>query len=69
MEKKATTTLKISYNEALEELQTILEELNAETLDIDHLSDKVKRANTLVAHCKGKILKTQKELDQIIAKE
>ena len=69
MEKKAPTSLKISYNDALEELETILEELNSETLDIDHLSDKVKRANTLVAHCKSKILKTQKELDQIIAKK
>ncbi len=69
MATKTPNTLTISYNEALEELQTILEELNAETLDIDHLSDKVKRANLLVTHCKGKILKTQKELDQIIAEK
>ena len=69
MATKTSNTLTITYNEALEELQTILEELNAETLDIDHLSDKVKRANQLVAHCKSKIIKTQKELDKIIAEQ
>ena len=46
---------KLTYSEAMEQLNTILERLNNEELDIDVLSAEVKRATELIALCRGKL--------------
>lgn len=48
-----------SYDNAIEELQLIVNDLQAEVVSIDSLSDKVKRASELIAFCKNKLRETE----------
>lgn len=64
MAKKKTTTL--SYEKAMEELQEIISELQAETVNIDQLSDRVKRAAELIDYCKTKLRSTEADLNQLL---
>ena len=54
--------MKISYEEALMELQEIVNGLENETIGIDDLSKKMKRAKQLIKHCKTKLHKTEVDL-------
>lgn len=61
MEKKKQT-----YKEAVEEIETILEKLENEELDVDELAEKVKRVSLLLKFCKDKLAGTEKEIQKII---
>lgn len=56
---------KVSFNQAVEELETILEKIESGDLDVDELSGKVKRASELIRLCKGKLKKTEEEIENI----
>ncbi len=56
----------LRYSEAMEELTGILSELEAENVDVDELSQKVKRAIELIKLCKQKIQKTEMEVKKIV---
>jgi len=55
----------ISYQRALEELDEILKSLQDETVDIDHLSEKLKRAYELIEICRSKIKSAELEVQKI----
>ncbi len=55
-----------SYKQALEELETILSEIENDELDLDVLSNKVKRATFLIKECKLRLKKTGDEIDSIL---
>lgn len=55
-----------TYSRALEELETILSEIENEELDLDILSSKVKRATFLIKECKSRLRKTSEEIDGIL---
>ncbi len=57
----------ISYTEAFEELQTIVEEIEGGEISVDTLSEKVKRAALLIKVCKSKLSDTEKNVNQILA--
>ncbi len=57
---------KISYTEAAAEIEEILESIENEELDVDALSEKVKRASALIKLCKEKLSTTQKEVEDIL---
>ncbi len=57
---------KLSYKEAVEEIDEILEKIENEELDVDELSEKVKRVSTLIKFCKEKLHKTQEEVENIL---
>jgi len=61
MEKK-----KLTYKEAVKEVEDILEKLENEELDVDELTDKVKRVSQLIKYCKDKLNGTEKEIRGII---
>ena len=61
MSKKA-----IRYNEAISELNSILEGLESERIDVDEVSLKVKRAIELIRLCREKIAKTELEVKKIV---
>ena len=61
-----TEKKKIKYADALEELETIVDKLQSEAVDVDELSIKVKRAVELIQLCKGKINKTELEVKKIL---
>jgi len=53
---------KKSYDKAYAELQTILEELQSESVSIDKLSTKIKKANTLITFCKTRLREVESEM-------
>lgn len=60
MEKKKT------YEEAFEELQNIVKEIESGTISVDLLSEKVKRAGELIKFCKEKLFKTEEEVNEVL---
>ena len=56
----------LKYSQAIEELNQIVEDLQKETVDVDELSSKVKRAVELIKLCKEKIHKTELEVKNIV---
>ena len=62
------TKKKLTYSEAVEEIEDILSKIENEELDVDELSDQVKRVSSLIKLCKEKLFKTQKEVEQILEK-
>jgi len=56
----------ISSNEAMAEVEEILENIENEELDVDDLAEKVKRVSVLLKICKDKLLKTNEQVEQIL---
>jgi exodeoxyribonuclease VII small subunit len=55
----------ISYNEALEELEEILEDIQDQKVDVDNLAAKVKQARELINICEQRIKKAEMEVERI----
>ena len=58
--------MKITYEEAYGELKIITEEIENESVPVDVLSEKVKRAAELIAFCQSKLRSTETEVNNII---
>ena len=58
----------LKYQDAVNELNEILEDIQQENVDVDELSTKVKRATELITSCKQKIQKTELEVKNILKK-
>ncbi len=58
----------ITYQQAIEELEIILSKMENNELEIDHLSNQVKRASELISFCKEKLKKTEKDVGAILDK-
>ncbi len=56
----------IRYNEAVAEIEDILRQIENEEMDVDDLSDKVKRAYFLLKLCKAKLHSTEKDIEKIM---
>ncbi len=56
----------ITYTEAFEELQQIVTEMEEGEIGVDELSEKVKRAATLIRICKEKLYHTETDVKQIL---
>ena len=57
---------KWSYKEAMTEIEEIVAKLENNQLDIDELSEKVKRVSELIAYCKSKLHETEEEVENIL---
>ncbi|MEE4117263.1 MAG: exodeoxyribonuclease VII small subunit [Marinilabiliaceae bacterium] len=57
---------KISFNEAISELEIILKQIESGEMDLDDLTSKVKRASALIEICNKKLRSTEEELDKIV---
>lgn len=55
-----------SYNEAIAEIEGILEEMENEEMDVDVLSAKVKRVSELLKICRQKLTQTEEEVEKIL---
>lgn len=55
-----------SYNEALAEIETIMQNIESEAPDVDMLTEKVKRVSLLIKMCKEKLRKTEDEIQKIL---
>jgi exodeoxyribonuclease VII small subunit len=61
------TNKKLSYQDALDEIEDILEKIESNELDIDDLAEKVKRVSFLLKFCKDKLQKTNEEVEKILS--
>lgn len=59
-------TKTITYSEALSELETIVQQIENEEVDIDILIEKIKRADYLCKFCRAKLRNTENEVKNII---
>ena len=57
---------KPNYEQAFEELQNIVTEIEQGEISVDELSNKVKRASQLIKICKNKLNTTEEDVNQIL---
>lgn len=56
----------IKYEEAVHQLEDIVSKMESDELDIDSLSDQLKKAQKLIKLCKDKLTKTDEEIKKIL---
>lgn len=56
----------LTYESAYSELKKIAEEIDNESVSVDVLAEKVKRASVLIEFCQKRLKTTEKEINQII---
>lgn len=59
-------TKKLTYSEAMSEIESILARLRSGEISIDTLSTDVARATKLINECRTILLRTEKEMEQLI---
>ncbi len=57
------------YEEAYAELQAIVHKMENDELDIDQMTEQLKRAQQLIKLCKDKLTKTDEEIKKILEEE
>jgi len=62
-----STAEPIGYAEALAELESILEEIEDDAVDVDVLAARVKRAAELLRVCRSRITDAKVQVTQIVA--
>lgn len=58
--------IKMSYKEAIAEIEEIVLKLENNQLDVDELSVKVKRVSELITFCKSKLHETEEEVEKVL---
>ena len=58
---------KITYAKALQELEEIIRAVETESIDVDVLAEKVKRATYLIKFCKGSLRTTEEEVKKALS--
>jgi len=56
----------IKYGDAVAEIESILDKIENEELDVDELTTKVKRVSELLSICKEKLHSTEEEVEKIL---
>ena len=57
----------LTYEQAYKELAEIASEIENETISVDVLAEKVKKASQLITFCQTKLKSTETEVNKIIA--
>lgn len=65
--KASESGAEIGYGEALAELETILDEIEDDAVDVDVLATRVRRAAELLRVCRDRIASARVEVTQIVA--
>jgi len=55
------------YEAAFAELQAIMHKMENDELDIDQLTEQLRRAQQLIKFCRDKLTKTDEEIKKILA--
>jgi len=63
------TKEKISYAEAVAEIESILQKIEEGKLDVDELAQKVSRVTDLLKICRDKLYHTEKQIGKILDEE
>jgi exodeoxyribonuclease VII small subunit len=67
MATKKTDKNEIGYAEALEELESILERLEDDDVDVDVLAEHVQRASELIELCRDRIGKAKLRIEEVVS--
>ena len=59
---------KISYDQAITEIEATLEKIEGGDLGVDELAEKVKRVTELLKICRDRLHKTEEQIDKILDK-
>ena len=60
---------KINYDQAIEELETIVSKMESGELNLDAITEKLKRAQKLIKLCKDRLTKTDEEIKKILSSD
>jgi exodeoxyribonuclease VII small subunit len=63
---KTTKKQELSYAEAMAEVEQILARFNTQQMDVDTLAFEVKRATELIAQCKERLLRAEREVAEVL---
>jgi exodeoxyribonuclease VII small subunit len=58
---------KLKYSEAVQELDAILKDIEDESVDVDVLAEKVKRATELISFCRNTLKSTEVEVKKVLS--
>ena len=56
----------LTYTAAFEELKEIVDQLENDSISVDELTEKMKRATVLMKICRDKLTKTEEEVNKTI---
>lgn len=56
----------MKYSEAIAELEAVVREMESDDINVDDLSEKIKRSAYLIKFCKSKLNETEKDVDAIL---
>lgn len=56
----------LTYKSAMEELETIVAQLEEDEVDVDKLASMIQRASELIQFCKSRLIKSQQEVDKAL---
>ena len=59
----------MKYEQAFAEVQAIVRRMENNELDIDQLSEQLRRAQQLIKFCKDKLTKTDEEIKKILVEK
>lgn len=59
---------KLTYNQAIEEIEETIEIIETGDLSVDEIAEKVKRISFLLDICKDKLFETEEEVEKIMEK-
>ena len=65
-EKQNNSPAPVKYEQAFAELQTIVRRMENDELDIDQMSEQLRRAQQLIRLCKDKLTRTDEEIKRIL---
>lgn len=58
---------KLTYSQAIEELEQIINDIESENISVDALTEKVKRATHLIKFCKKNLRTTEEEVKKALS--
>lgn len=65
-ENSVSESTPLTYSSAMGELESILEALEGDALDVDGLAEKVARAAQLIDHCRSRIESARTEVERVV---
>ena len=63
----STLDANIGYAQAIEELETILAELESDDVDVDELAEHVQRASQLIELCRERIGNAKLRIEEVVS--
>lgn len=56
----------LNYTDSIREIEQILERFRNEEMDVDRLTDDLKRASELIARCRERLTQVEGEVNQLL---